>query len=103
MLVCLRKRVGCVWEGGAVSVTFGKIEVRDWTERREKKGGVKPQNGVKVHDVTAAPPTHPQTPISLCKDTHSDPHLDCHRHTQTQLFYMVLIADLREMVTVNKG
>lgn len=58
-------------------MTFGEIEYSDWTEMWERRwgGGVKSQNGVKVHNVTAPPP---QTPISLCKYTHSDPHPDQH-------------------------
>lgn len=59
--------------GGAVNVTFGEIEVGDWTELQEKNGAMKPQNGVKVHNVRAPLP-HPQTPISLCKYTPADPH-----------------------------
>lgn len=46
---------------------------------------MKPQNGVKVHNVTA-PPAHRQTPISLCKYAHSDPQPH-HRRAHTRLFY----------------
>lgn len=74
----------CVREGGDVSVTFGEIEFRDWTEMGEGLG-VKTQNGVKVHNVTVARP-HPQTPISRCKYTHCDPHPD-HPYTHTVILY----------------